>query len=114
VDALAVDPGFAILPVQVVAKQFLVQAEDVRILREHDVPGMIERETVVLDRPAPATNAIVGVDRQTAGTVVVRGRQAGRTRAQNERLHVAVALAAHRRLERQLHDLALGKVVPGL
>jgi len=58
VDLLAVDPGFAILPVDVVSQQQLVHLVDVRVVGKHDVPGHIEGESIVFDRPAPAAHPV--------------------------------------------------------
>ena len=46
---LAVNPGFAVLPVKVRPQQLIVEFQHVRIIREHDVAGMVERESMVLD-----------------------------------------------------------------
>src|SRR5262245_46199272 len=53
VNALAVDPGFACLPMDVVPKERLVHLVDVRIVGEHDVAGEVEREAVINERATP-------------------------------------------------------------
>ncbi len=54
INAIAVDPGFTRLPVQVVTQQHLIQLQDVRVLREHNVTGIVEGKTLIVNRAAPA------------------------------------------------------------
>jgi hypothetical protein len=57
VNPLAEDPRLVVLPVDVVAQKHLVHLVDVRVVREHDVAGPIEREPVVFQRPAPPSRS---------------------------------------------------------
>jgi hypothetical protein len=78
VDAFAEDPRLAILPVHVVAEQQLVQVPHVVVVREHDVPGVVEREAVRLDRATPAAHALGLLDQQRVLAQVICRAQAGR------------------------------------
>src|SRR5262249_29648922 len=78
---LAVDPGFTFLPVHIVTEQNFVHLVHIRVVREHDVPGVIERKPAVLDRPAAAADTIVLLDQQRVFTQMKGRAQARRTRA---------------------------------
>src|SRR5690242_6017798 len=58
-DILAVDPRLAILPVDVLPEQHLVELVYVRIGREHDVAGVVEGEAVDLEGAAPPADTLV-------------------------------------------------------
>src|SRR6478672_652344 len=62
VDVLAVDPRLAILPMHVIAEEHLIELMHVRIIREHDVPGVIEREPLLLNGAAPTADAVILLD----------------------------------------------------
>src|SRR5207244_366017 len=81
VDVFAVNPRFAILPVDVVAQQGLVHLVDVWVLGEHDVPGEVKGEAVHLKGAAPAPDGVVLFQQQSVLTQVVGGTQAGGTGA---------------------------------
>jgi len=78
VDVVAVDPGFAILPVDVVAEKDFVHLVDVGILAEHDVAGVIEGEAFVLEGAAPTADAALFFDEDGLRAEVIGGTEAGR------------------------------------
>src|SRR5690606_25716564 len=47
------------------------------ILREHDVPGVIPREPILLDRPAPPAHSLVPLETRRAVAEAVASAQAG-------------------------------------
>jgi hypothetical protein len=49
IDVLAEDPGFPVLPVNIVPQKQTIHFVNVGVIGEHDVPGHVERKTVVLD-----------------------------------------------------------------
>ena len=119
VDVLAVDPGLAILPVDVVAKQHLVELVHVRIVREHDVAGVVEREAIVFDRAAPAADAVVLLDQDRVLAEMIGGAEAGRSGADHDASCACrFAVAAHRfarraiALRRSVRPCALRSRVP--
>src|SRR5579872_1899645 len=70
VDALAADPRLALLPVHVVAEEQSIEVLHVRIVGEHDVPRVIEREPGVFDRAARAADLRLALDQHAARAVV--------------------------------------------
>ena len=72
VDVLAVDPRLAILPVDVVAEQHLVELVHVRVVGEHDVAGVIEREALRLRSTGTSRRRVVLLDQNGVLAQVIR------------------------------------------
>src|SRR4051812_11739438 len=78
----------------VISEQHLVHAMHVRIVGEHDVAGIVEREPIVLHGTAPAADLFALLQQQTALSEMVGSTQAGWTCTEN---HRGVMLCSSRR-----------------
>jgi hypothetical protein len=93
VHLLAVDPGLAQLPVLVLAQQHVIQLQDIRVIREHDMARMVEGEALVRNRAAPPADGRIAVEQQRVRSQMVGRGQAGRSGPNDGRVHAGAALA---------------------
>src|SRR5579871_1237123 len=81
VYALAENPRFAILPMDIVAEQRPIKLVDIGLVGKHDMPGIVESEAVGFKRPAPTAHAVVLFQQQGAFAEMISGAETGRSGA---------------------------------